>query len=42
MQEVLTLLLPLLILVILMIMVDALFSALGWLVEIIVEAVRNY
>ncbi len=42
MQEVLTLLLPLLIIVILMIIVDALFSGLVWLVETIIEAVRDF
>lgn len=42
MEEVLTLLFPLVIVVILFVAMDALFGGLLWLVETIVEAVRNY
>jgi len=42
MEEVLTLLLPLVIVVILFVCMDALFSGLLWLVETIIEAVRNF
>jgi len=42
MQEVLNLFMPLLIVLILMVVMDALFGGLVWLVQTIVDAVREY